>query len=128
MNSKFLADPGVGGRHDLGPSPANLRAVHGDALSGLSHTKYLRVVLRKSIPTQLRQLVLHISNSEGKIDRFVGELTFAKTTLQNTFCKKRDLGPSPANLRAVHGDVLSGSSQRKCSWISFRKITLPQNR
>ena len=37
-----------------------------------------KVVLQKSIPPPIRQLILHISNNEGQIDRFVRELTFAK--------------------------------------------------
>ena len=37
-----------------------------------------QVVLQKSIPTQIRQLLLYISNDEGLIDGFVRELTFAK--------------------------------------------------
>ena len=32
-------------------------------------------VLQKSIPTQIRQLILCIGNSEGLVDGFVGELT-----------------------------------------------------
>ena len=37
-----------------------------------------KVVLQKSIPTQIRQLILYISDDEGYVDEFVGELTFAK--------------------------------------------------
>jgi len=37
-----------------------------------------KVVLRKPIPTQIRQLVLYISNSKEYVDGFVRELTFAK--------------------------------------------------
>ena len=33
--------------------------------------------LQKSIPTQLRQLILYISNRKGYVDGFVGELTSA---------------------------------------------------
>jgi len=36
------------------------------------------VVLQKSIPAQIRQLILHISNNKGCVDRFVRELTFAQ--------------------------------------------------
>ena len=35
------------------------------------------VVLPKSIPTQICQLILYNSNSEGYVDGFVGELTYA---------------------------------------------------
>ena len=38
----------------------------------------LEAVLKKSIPTQIRQLILYISNSKGQVDRFVGELASAK--------------------------------------------------
>ena len=40
-----------------------------------------KVVLQKSIPAQIRQLILdyyYISNNKGYVDGFVGELTFAK--------------------------------------------------
>ena len=32
--------------------------------------------VEKSIPTQIRQLILYVSNSEGSIDGFVGDSTF----------------------------------------------------
>ena len=44
----------------------------------LSCTKCFRNRLQKSIPTQIRQLILYISNSEGYVDGFVGEWTCAK--------------------------------------------------
>ena len=37
-----------------------------------------QVVLQKSIPAQIRQLILYISNNEGQVDGFVRELSFAK--------------------------------------------------
>ena len=37
-----------------------------------------KVVLQKSIPPQIRQPILHISNSKGEVDGFAGELTFAE--------------------------------------------------
>ena len=37
-----------------------------------------QVVSQKSIPTQIRPLILHISDSQGKVEGFVGELTYAK--------------------------------------------------
>jgi len=37
-----------------------------------------QVVLSMSIPAHIRQLILHISDDEGKDDGFVRELTFAK--------------------------------------------------
>jgi hypothetical protein len=37
-----------------------------------------KVVLQTPIPTQIRQLILHISNSTGKVDGFVGGLAYAK--------------------------------------------------
>ena len=43
-----------------------------------------KLVLRKSIPAQIRQLILHISNNKGLVHGFVRELTFAK---RNTFCE-----------------------------------------
>jgi len=40
--------------------------------------KYYQVVLQKSIPVQIRQPFLYISNNKGQIGGFVGELTLAK--------------------------------------------------
>ena len=37
-----------------------------------------QVVLQKSIPAQIRQLILYISNSKGYVDGFVGGVTSAK--------------------------------------------------
>jgi len=37
-----------------------------------------KVVLQESIPAQIRQLIIHISNDEGQVDGFVRELTFAE--------------------------------------------------
>ena len=37
-----------------------------------------KVVLQKSIPTQIRQLILYVSNNEGYVDEFVRELAFAE--------------------------------------------------
>ena len=39
--------------------------------SHLSENVY-KIVLKKSIPAQTRQLILHISQSEGQVDGFVG--------------------------------------------------------
>jgi len=45
--------------------------------SGLTQSAF-NVVLRRSIYTQIRELILHPSNSKGYVDAFVGELTSAK--------------------------------------------------
>ena len=37
-----------------------------------------KVVLQMSIPAQIRQRVLYISNDKGLVDEFARELTFAK--------------------------------------------------
>jgi len=37
-----------------------------------------KVVLQKSNPAQILQLILDISNNKGQVDGFVRELTFAK--------------------------------------------------
>ena len=39
---------------------------------------FLNVVLHKSILTQIRHLIFHVSESNGQVDGFVGELTSAK--------------------------------------------------
>ena len=41
-----------------------------------------KAYLQKSMLPQIRQLFLHISNSNGKFDGFLGKLTRAKTTLK----------------------------------------------
>jgi len=45
-----------------------------------------KIVLQKSLPTQIRHLILYTSNSTGYVDGFVGDLTSAKQ-FKNTFCK-----------------------------------------
>ena len=45
--------------------------------SYLTESVYL-VVLQKSIPAQIPQLVLHVSDNKGYVDGFVRESTFAK--------------------------------------------------
>ena len=40
--------------------------------------RFFRVVLQKSVLTQIWHLVLYISNSKGQVDELVGELTSAK--------------------------------------------------
>ena len=51
------------------------------AVAVLDYCSYLtqsvfKFVLQKSIPTQIRQLILYIRNSEEYVDDLVGELTF----------------------------------------------------
>jgi hypothetical protein len=38
----------------------------------------LQVVLQKTIPRQIRQLIVYISNIEEQVDGFVGDLTSAE--------------------------------------------------
>ena len=45
----------------------------------------LRVVSQKSIPTQIRQLILCVSNRKKQVDRIFGGVAFCKTTL-TTLC------------------------------------------
>ena len=42
-----------------------------------------KVVWQKSVPTQIRQLILCISTSKAQVDVFKGELTHAKRTYKN---------------------------------------------
>ena len=44
----------------------------------ISRKVCINVVLQKSIPAQIRQLIFHISDDKGQVDGFVRELTFAK--------------------------------------------------
>ena len=41
-----------------------------------------KVVVQKSIPAQIRQLILYMSNNKERVEKFVGEIDFRKTTLQ----------------------------------------------
>ena len=50
-------------------------------LSEADRASLPKVVLRKSIPTQIPQLILRIGNGNGYVDGFVGELTSAKRLL-----------------------------------------------
>ena len=62
-------------RHEvLRTKPQNLKVVGPPCLS---HSVF-QVVLHKSIPTQVCQLILDISSSKEQVDGFVGELTSAK--------------------------------------------------
>ena len=49
-------------------------------------------VFQKSILTHIRQLIIYISNSTGKVDGLLGELTYAKRLLKNVVCDKVPLG------------------------------------
>ena len=73
------ADPATCFRHPL------MRA-HTHKHTHKTHTaeSVYDVVLQKSIPTQIRQLILYISNSQGSVDGFVRELTSAER-LSKTF-------------------------------------------
>ena len=46
------------------------------------------VVLRKSIPAQIRQLILCMRNNQGQDDGFVRELTFAKRLYEHSTWNK----------------------------------------
>ena len=52
------------------------RRAGGQASSYLTERVY-QVVLQQSVPAQIRQLVLYISNAQGQVDEFVRELTLA---------------------------------------------------
>ena len=52
-----------------------------------------KVVWQKSIPAQIRLRILYISNSEGQVDGFAEQLTFAKRLKKNFVRDKRGFGP-----------------------------------
>ena len=54
----------------------------------IPHKSFSKVVLQKSIPTQIRQHTLHISNSKGQVDGFVGEFTL-QTDFKNSLCEMK---------------------------------------
>ena len=45
------------------------------AVKDLISPKVFLEIVQKSIPTQIRQSVLHISDSKGQVDGFVGGVT-----------------------------------------------------
>jgi hypothetical protein len=49
--------------------------------------------LQKSIPAQIRQLILDISNDEECADGFVRKLTFAKRFYKHCLCDKVAASP-----------------------------------
>ena len=46
----------------------------------ISQNNVFEVVLRKSVPTKIRHIILYISDSKGQVDEFVGGLTVATRT------------------------------------------------
>ena len=63
----------------------------------LIHQRVFKVFSQKSILTQIRQLILYISNSKGKVDRFVGEVTPAQRLSKHIVRDKsgRPYAPNP---------------------------------
>ena len=51
-----------------------------------------KVVLQKSMPAQIHQLILNISRNEGSFDGFVRKLTFAKRLYEHVLRDKTDEG------------------------------------
>ena len=49
---------------------------------------FCQVVLKKSIPAQIRELIRYISNDKGYVDGFVRKLTF-QNDLLSTVCEIR---------------------------------------
>ena len=58
---------------------------------------FFHFIWQKSIPTQIRQLILYTSNNKGYVDGFVEELTFGEGTLRAAAPALRS---SSATLRA----------------------------
>ena len=65
----------------------------------LSHISVYKVVLQKSIPTQIRQLVLYISNNEGQVDGYVRGLTFVKRRYKRLRARPPGTAPVAPALR-----------------------------
>ena len=58
------------------PPPLPRLLVHQPTLSYLTERVY-KVIWKKSIPTQIRQLILYMGNNKGYVDEFVRELNLA---------------------------------------------------
>ena len=72
----FLAEAGARIR-DGAQTPAGCDSP--EQAQGLYLTQSVfEVVFTKSIPTRIRHLILYISNTKGKFDGFLRELTFAR--------------------------------------------------
>ena len=63
-----------------------------------------KVVLLKSIPTKIRQLVLYVSNCKEYVDGFVGELTSAND-FKNTIWELRCADELGVGEKDVFGEV-----------------------
>ena len=74
----------------------------------MGREKVFKVVLQKSIPARIRQLILYISNNEGKVEVFVGELSFAKRPYKN-FLWDKAVGRE--KMAALHGKGRTRSLQ-----------------
>ena len=61
--------------------------------------KVVKVVSQKSIPTEISQHVLHIGNSKGRVDGFVGELTSAKRLEKLFVCDEFHQRPFEGSVR-----------------------------
>jgi len=52
-----------------------------------SQNLFYEVILQKSMPAQIRQLVIYVSNNKGYVGAIVRELTCANQLYVNTFCE-----------------------------------------
>ena len=70
---------------------------------GFHFTIFFKVVLQKSIPTQIRQHIPYISNSQAYVDGFVGESTSAKR-LHKHFVRDKASGLGTPGARGALSD------------------------
>jgi hypothetical protein len=57
-----------------------------DACTYFISQKVSLKLLKKSIPAQIRQVILYISDNKGQVDGFVRKLTFAKRLHTHFLC------------------------------------------
>ena len=69
------------------------QTVGSDATSYLTESVH-KVALQKSIPSQIRQDILHISNNKGRVHGFVREMTLAKQLYKHFLRDKVGWGPT----------------------------------
>jgi len=93
---------------------------------GLTQSVF-KVVLHKPTPPQTRQLILHISNSKGRIVGFWGEITFANYVL-SIFGEMKTASGMRGVLGAVRGTILGSETKSAELESSDNSVFFPRNK
>jgi hypothetical protein len=109
----------------LNPKPSSEGS---DAGGGLHDRVYLTqsvftVALQKSIPTQIRQLILRISNSNGQVDDFCGGVDFLKPIDKYIESDKSGCRATGEQLKRVDLEIGSSQGQKLACLFRVRSAT-----